>query len=325
MIQSIPNAVSVIIPTYCGAATLAEVVQRLVAVMQERTCQFEIILVEDVSPDAGATWRVVSDLARHYPEVRGLRLQQNRGQHNALLLGIREARYALTLTMDDDLQNPPEQVPLLLDKLEADNADVVYGVPHTKNHGLVQNLGSYIVRYTLAFIIGSEHARHVSAFRAFRTTIRDAFAKHHSPQVSIDALLHWGANKYSHVEVAHQPRKHGQSGYNLMKLANHALTMITHYSTMPLRISTITGFGLFLLGSAVSLYIVIGRLIGFVTEPGFTFIVSLFSIIGGAQLLALGIIGEYLATIFLRSLGMTAYTVAERTDTTIAKVGDNPA
>jgi undecaprenyl-phosphate 4-deoxy-4-formamido-L-arabinose transferase len=230
------------------------------------------------------------------------------------LLGIREAKFETIVTIDDDLQNPPEEISLLLNRLRAEGADVVYGVPRQKQHGFVQNFGSRVVRYGLAIVLGAEHARDVTSFRAFRTVRRESFSWHQSPRVSIDALLGWGATKYSKVIVDHQPRQHGASGYNFRKLVVHALTMVTSYSTMPLRIATLTGFSLVLVGAVVSGYVIVGRLIGFVTEPGFASLVSLFAIIGGAQLLALGVIGEYLATIFMRSLGMPAYTLAEKTE-----------
>ena len=308
------ESVSVVVPTYRSNDTTPLLVERITSALSERGCEFEILLVEDASPDNGSTWFAILQLAKSNRHVRGFRLLRNRGQHNALLLGIREAKCETIVTIDDDLQNPPEEIGLLLDQLQKEDADVVYGVPREKQHGFVQNLGSRAVRYGLALILGAEPARHVTSFRAFKTVLRDSFAWHQSPRVSIDALLGWGASRYSKVVVEHHPRQHGESGYSFRKLVGHALTMVTSYSTMPLRVATLTGFALVLVGAVVSTYVIVGRLLGYVTEPGFTSLISLFSIIGGAQLLALGIIGEYLATIFMRSLGMPAYTLAEKTD-----------
>ena len=308
------SSVSVVVPTYRGAATLPELVQRLTAVLSARGCQYEILLIDDASPDEGATWSSISDLASADPQVRGFRLLRNRGQHNALLLGIREAKFETIVTIDDDLQNPPEEVPKLLDTLESENAHVVYGVPRDKAHGAMQNIGSRFVSFSLVALLGSAHARHASSFRAFRTVLRNSFVSHESPRVSVDALLGWGATRFSHVVVDHRHREHGHSGYSMRKLVGHALTMITSYSTIPLRVASLTGFLFVIFGMGVFIYVMIGRLTGIVTQPGFAFLVSLLSLLGGVQLVALGIIGEYIATVFMRSLGMPAYTLAERTD-----------
>lgn len=307
------RSISVVIPAYSSSSILPELTQRLTRTLEDQNCPFEILFVEDSSPDNGKTWKIIKELSQEYEHVRGFRLLRNQGQHNALLLGIRESRFETIITLDDDLQNPPEEIPHLLDHLEAECADVVYGVPVQKKHGFLQNLGSRSIAFIISSVLGSQNARNVSSFRAFKTQLRNSFSSHNSSRVNIDALLNWGATKYSFLHVTHEERANGESGYTLRKLISHAISMITNYSTLPLRIASITGLLAVLVGITVFLYVLLGKLTGFITEPGFTFLVSLLTILGGAQLLALGIVGEYLATIFQHSLGVPSYTLAERT------------
>lgn len=200
----IPGLVSVVIPVYNSADTLKTLVERLLKVFQDGTHQCEILMVNDGSQDL--SWRVIKNLASENPQVSGLNLMRNFGQHNALLAGIREAKGAVIVTMDDDLQNPPEEIPRLLGRLE-EGFDVVYGVPEKEKHGLLRDAASIMIKIALRWALGFRHASHTSAFRAFRTRLRLAFADFRSTNVSIDVLLTWGTTKFAHVEVKHQKRQ----------------------------------------------------------------------------------------------------------------------
>ena len=158
--------------------------------------------------------------------VRGIRMSRNYGQHNALLCGIRAARYPIIVTLDDDLQNPPEEIHKLIAALD-EGADVVYGTPENEQHGFLRDQSSRITKLALQGAMGAETARHVSAFRAFRTRLRDAFATYRGPYVSIDVLLTWGTTKFSHIPVRHEPRAMGASNYTVRKLVTHAFNMMT--------------------------------------------------------------------------------------------------
>jgi undecaprenyl-phosphate 4-deoxy-4-formamido-L-arabinose transferase len=162
---------SVIVPVYNGQATLSELVERLDKLLSRLSDTYEVILVNDDSPDQ--SWEMISALSKQYPHVRGIDLMRNYGQHNATLCGVRLARYEIIVTMDDDLQHPPEQLPLLLEKL-AQGYDVVYGVPKKLPHSWWRNLGSSLIKLIIASAIGNKKMRYVSAFRAFRTDLRQA-------------------------------------------------------------------------------------------------------------------------------------------------------
>ncbi len=300
---------SVVVPVFNSHATLTELVHRLLAVLQSRGAPFEIILVNDGSRDA--SWDAIAGIAATVPEVVGIDLLRNYGQHNALLCGIRAARYAVIVTLDDDLQQPPEEIPPLLDKL-AEGWDVVYGQARTRRHGLMRHTMSRLTKAALRSALGHEAAPLVSTFRAFRSHLRAAFEHYNDPMVSIDVLLGWGTTRFTGVLVDHQPRRSGQSNYNFSGLVRHTLNMVTGFSVLPLQVATLIGFMAMLFGVLVMAFVVIRYLIAGTTAPGFPFLACLIVIFAGAQLFALGILGEYLGRMHLRSLERPAYAIRRR-------------
>lgn len=310
-LQTIPSptpGISVVVPVYNSAGTLPQLVARLAPVLQDLRQSHELILVNDGSRDE--SWQVIRQLARAHPWVRGLGLMRNYGQHNAVLAGIRAARFATTVTMDDDLQHPPEELPRLLAQLTV-GIDVVYGVPEQEPHGVARNLSSIITKLALRSATGAANARMVSAWRVFRTQLRSAFAIYHSPFVSIDVLLTWGTTRFAALRVRHEPRQLGRSNYTFGQLLRHALNMMTGFSVLPLQLASYIGFSFTLFGLGV-LAFVLGRY--FITGSsvaGFPFLASIIAIFSGAQLFALGIIGEYLARMHFRTMDKPTYTVCE--------------
>ena len=303
---AVKPGISVVIPAYNSELTLEELVDRLDAVLKTAPAR-EVIIVDDGSRDG--TWQTIERIARKHRWVRGLTLMRNYGQHNALLCGIRLARYDVTVTIDDDLQHPPEELPKLLAGLET--ADVVYGRPEEEQHGLARDLASRLTKLALQAAMGAKNATDVSALRAFRTRVREAFANYDGSYVSIDPMLAWGTQRFAAVTVRHEPRPRGRSNYTWRRLALHALNLVTTFSSWPLQIASLIGFGFTLFGLATLAY-VLGRyvLMG-TTVPGFPFLASIIAIFSGAQLFALGIIGEYLARVHSRSLSRPPFTVRE--------------
>ncbi|MDX2120272.1 MAG: glycosyltransferase family 2 protein [Gemmatimonadota bacterium] len=306
-IPALPPGLSVVIPVYNSAAILPQLVARLGPVLRATGRPHELILVNDGSRDH--SWEVVQELARAHPWVRGCCLMRNYGQHNALLCGIRLVRHDTTVTLDDDLQHPPEELPKLLGKFHEGLADVIYGPPQNEQHGLLRDVASLITKAALRSTVGAQTARMVCAYRVFRTQLRDAFADYHSPYVNIDVLLTWGTTRFGAIPVRHEARREGRSNYNFAQLARHALNMMTGFSVLPLQLGSFIGFACTLFGLAV-LAFVLGRyfLVGS-SVAGFPFLASIIAIFSGAQLLTLGIIGEYLARMHFRLMEKPAYTV----------------
>jgi undecaprenyl-phosphate 4-deoxy-4-formamido-L-arabinose transferase len=302
---------SAVVPAYNSELSLPELVRRLQPVLAAAATDYELILVDDGSRDG--TWRVIESLARDHPWVRGVHLMRNYGQHNAVLCGIRLARYELTVTLDDDLQHPPEEIPKLLAKLSPD-IDVVYGPPAKETHGLWRDLASQVTKIALQSAMGAPIARKAGPFRVFRTSLREAFAGYDGPYVSIDVLLTWGTTRFAAVEVRHEPRTLGTSNYTFRKLVVHALNMVTGFSTWPLQLASMIGFFFTVVGTAALFYVVIKYLIQGGSVPGFSFLASMIAIFSGAQLFSLGIMGEYLARMHARTMQHPTYSVGEMTD-----------
>jgi glycosyltransferase involved in cell wall biosynthesis len=300
------QALSVVIPVYNSEQTLPELVARLVPVLQKQSVSFEIILVNDGSRDQ--SWEVISRLMTQWPTVRGFDLSRNYGQHNALLCGIRAARHGVIVTLDDDMQHPPEEIPRLLRKLE-EGYDVVYGTARREPNGWWRGLCSRLIKWILARAMGGQASRGVSAFRVFRTSLREAFRDYRSPYVVIDVLLTWGTTRFTSIRVDHSRRLRGVSNYTLRKLVAHAVHLMTGFSTLPLQLASFTGFACTLFGLAVLLWVLGSYLVQGCSQPGFPFLASITAIFAGAQLFALGIVGEYLAGVHFRLMEKPPYVV----------------
>lgn len=304
-------SISVVVPVYRSEALLRPLVDRLRPVLTAHATESELILVDDSSPDG--SWVIVRELASEHAWIRGIRMMRNYGQHNAILCGIRAARHEVVVTMDDDLQHPPEEIPKLLAEL-GESCDVVYGTPEREQHGLARDLASQIVKYVLQGAMGAETARKVSAFRAFRTDLREAFSPYRGQFVSIDVLLTWATTRFRAVRVRHDTRAQGVSSYTWRKLLTHALNMMTGFSAFPLQIASVVGFAFTLFGIGVLVYVLGAYLVFGVETQGFTFLASAIAIFSGAQLFALGIIGEYLARVHFRVMDRPTYAVRMQTE-----------
>jgi len=302
------QGISVVVPVYNSASTLPALADRVSAVLDGAASEYELLLVNDGSADA--SWQAIETLAAARPQVRGLDLMRNYGQHNALLAGIRAARLPVVVTLDDDLQNPPEEIPKLLAKLE-EGHDVVYGAASIRQHGLLRNLATRISKWALRGVIGDAVAGNVSAYRAFRTQLREAFEDYEGPYVSIDVLLSWGTSRFTFVPVAHDPRAEGRSSYSFARLATHALNVLTGFSTRPLRIASVVGLVFTAFGAAIFVLVVVRYFVEGRVVPGFAFLASIIAIFSGVQLLTLGVIGEYLARMHMRIMDRPPYSVRD--------------
>ena len=301
--------ISVVVPCYRSQETVPQLVEELAGVLPALAGAYEVILVNDGSPDG--TWEAIRRASTKFPFVVAINLMRNFGQHNAVLCGVRRARYDVTITMDDDLQHPPSEIHRLLAKLR-EGYDVVYGAPETMAHSLRRSVMSRFYKWAMAFAMGAQTARNISAFRAIRTDLRKAFDAFASPHLLFDVLLTWGTTRFSAVKVRHEPRRVGQTNYTVRKLVNQAMLMLTGYTTAPLRMASIMGLLCTLLGVGVFGYVMFLTVVLRVKmQTGFPFLAATISIFGGAQLFCLGIVGEYLARMFNRSMDRPTYVIKE--------------
>lgn len=301
--------ISVVIPVYNSELNLPPLINRLVPALKDITNSFEILLVNDCSKDN--SWQVVTKLAKSDSHIRGINLMRNYGQHNALLCGIRLAKHEIIITMDDDLQHPPEEIRKLVEKMK-EGFDVVYGVPKKQVHANWRNFFSWFTKTALSISLGVKSIKSISAFRAIKRDLRKSFENFDSPNILIDALLAWGTDNFGSVEVIEEKRLIGQSNYTFGKLFRIAMLVLTGFSTLPLRIASIIGFAFTLFGAGILIYVIV-KTFQEGSIPGFPFLASIIAIFSGVQLFTLGIFGEYLARIFNRSMNHPAYVISDTT------------
>lgn len=300
------DSLSVVIPVYNSEDALPTLLDRLASLLPTFAKQFEVILVNDASRDGSES--IIERASDTWDWVVGIQLMRNFGQHNALLAGIREAQFEIIVTMDDDLQHVPEEIPLLLQKL-SDGFDVVYGFPTRESHGVWRDLASRVTKLTLQTAMGVEIASRVSSFRAFRTQVREAFVGYSGAFVSIDVLLSWGTSRFAAIPISNPPRTLGKSNYTLSKLLVHAMNMVTGFSVLPLQLASILGFVFSAFGFCVLIFVLGRYMIYGEKVAGFPFLASILSIFSGVQLFAIGIIGEYLARMHFRLLDKPSYVL----------------
>ena len=308
---SFPFSLSIVIPVYNSENTLSDLIHQIDARVRDLVVSYEIVAVDDGSRDGSCAKLEV--LKGEFPQLKLVRLARNFGQHNALLCGVREATGDAVVTMDDDLQHPPEEIEKLLAKLH-EGFDVVYGAPVDEQQASWRRLPSLLPKYIQAKVLGVPNANDISSFRAFWTHLRVAFEGYDGSSPIFDVLLSWGTRRFGRVTVAHMPRKEGRSNYNVWKLYQAAWLMITEFTLLPLRIVMFVG----VLGSIAGVLIFVYTLFTYLLRgslPGFPFLASTIALFSSAQLLALGTLGEYLARVHLRLSGRPPYVKKAQLET----------
>ncbi len=305
------NSISIIIPVYNSQMCLQELYVRIKKVTEANKYNYEIIFVEDSGRDN--SWGVITQLAAGDGNIRAIQLSKNFGQHNALLCGIRLARHDVIVTIDDDLQYSPEDIPKLLEQI-ANGFDVVYGVSHKKQHGIIRGLITYSVKMVLLRVMNIRGIRNISPFRAFKAGLVDVLDIYQGPFVSIDVLLSWGTDRFASIFVQHNPRYSGRTNYNVMRLLSYTFNLITGFSVLPLQFASLVGFLSMLFGIAMLFFVLIRFAIYGGVVPGFVFLASVTIIFSGTILFALGIYGEYLARLYYRVMQKPQYAVREKID-----------
>lgn len=301
-------SLSIVVPCFRSVGTLRPLVAGIAAALSPAHGPYEVILVVD--DDEDGTWAVAAELAARDPAVRAVRLSRNYGQHNAIVAGVRAARHDVVVTMDDDLQHPPEEIPVLLRALTPE-IDLVYGVPLAEEHHALRSLASQLVKWGLARALHIRDARSVSAFRAFRGHLTPVFSQINGPHASIDVALSWATTRVTATTVEMRRRADGRSGYTFRTLLRHAGNMVFGFSTSPLRLVTAVGVAVGLIGLALFAKLTFSYFNGATTVAGFTTIASMVALFASAQLVALGVVGEYVGRIHSGGMGRPTYIVRE--------------
>lgn len=304
--------ISVVIPVYGSENILEELVSRLVETLESTTsigCNYQIIFVCDNSPDE--SWRVISELSKDFDQVNGVLLRMNAGQHNALMAGFGVASGKYIITMDDDLQHDPSDIPLLLNSVK-NGADVAYARFKDRKHKTWKKLGSSINDVVAGYLLQKPKGVYLSPFRVLREDIKNDVLKYTGPYVYMDGLILGVTRNISMVDVDHHERYEGGSGYSLRKSFSLWLKMATNFSIVPLRITSLMGLIFSGLGFIMALFFVIQKFTTDAMPVGWSSIVVVTLIIGGVQLLALGMLGEYLGRVLLTINSRPQFVIADK-------------
>ena len=313
--SEVPLEYSIVIPVYNSGRWMDELVGRIGAVMEhEAAGNYELILVNDCSPDP-QTWPTIQRNATANPWVRGFNLLYNVGQFKATLCGIQQAAGRYILTMDDDLQHLPEELPKLIDAMRTRNDILcIMGIYDTKRHNAFRNAGTRFYQRIMDQFYGKPANIQTSSFRIMRRELAEAVLSYRTAKPQMGPLIVSLTQKIENIQVQHAPRKEGVSGYSTWTLISTTFDSIIHASTAPLRCFSALGFlcagGSLLLG----LFFLARWLAGGIRVVGFTTQTLLITFFGGMTLAGIGILGEYIARIITEITGPERYSIKERTD-----------
>ncbi|HTB21190.1 MAG TPA: glycosyltransferase family 2 protein [bacterium] len=295
------------VPVYNSAATLPALVSRLGETLAGMGRPWELIFVDDGSEDP--SWETLKKLRLGHGSMTLVRLTRNFGQHKALLCGFKHARGAVVVTMDDDLQHPPEQIPLLLEEI-GKGYDLVYGIYRKRKHSAFRNLSSSLAKRLLCFAIPGLDRRY-SSFRAIRHWAARSVADLNTPFSFVDGSLTWFTRSVSGVAVDVSERRDGRSGYGFWALFRYSLDILSSFSDLPLRLAVLSGLSVSALGLAYGGVLVVRRLVYNDLAPGYTSVMAALLLLGGMILASQGINGEYIARINHKTSGRPGHAQRE--------------
>lgn len=304
--ESIAVDLSIIVPVFNSAQTLATLLSRLVRSLEELGRTYQIILIDDGSKDN--SWDEMMRLHRVYSEsLIIIQLMKNSGQHNAIMCGFNHARGRYIITLDDDLQHPPEEISKLVEGIERLGADLVYGNYAEKQHSEGRNLGSNVVNWFYRRVFRT--SVQITSLRIIEAGLVRKVCVYDLNFTFIDGLLAWNTDRIGSVEVKHESRLEGNSGYSLSKLVTLALNLFTNFSLLPLQLVSVIGIISALGGLGGGVYYLVKYLFERISVPGYASVIIAILVLGGLQLLSLGVIGEYIGRIHLNINRRPQYSV----------------
>lgn len=288
------KTISVVIPVFRSGQTLAQVYQRLQQVLDKLAEQWEIILVDDASDDD--TYEHMLGLHHLDARVKLIRFARNMGQHHAILCGIKRAKGDIVVTLDDDLQNPPEEIPKFIAKLDEDWDMVIGRIAAAKKHSPWRNLGSRIVQRLVGVVLKKPKGLSLSSYRVMTRKAADSISRYKGVQTYLPALILGSVphDRITNVDVEHMPRAHGSSNYSLRKLLKLTSYLLINHSSIPLRFATALGLITSVLSVAFAAVVVIDVLLHGSTVKGWASLITIVTLLGGCILTCIGIVGEYI-------------------------------
>jgi len=301
--------ISVVIPCYNSEKMLVELVRRISSALNDSS--LEIILINDASQDN--TWSVILELTNLTNRVKGINLMKNFGQHSALLCGLNYASGEVIITMDDDLQNPPEEIQKMINLLESDdNLDAVIGIPKKAKQSFIKRLGSNYLNHINSKIFNKPKNLKMSSFRALRRNLVDEIKTNQTTNPALGSMIWNYTRNVRNIEVQHDNRRYGNSGYSMQKSVRLFLNNILNNSTLPLKIVSNIGILASVIGFGLAIFYLLKYFVGNISVPGWTTIIVLLLFFFGLILFSIGIIGEYLIRIITEVNHTRQYVIKEK-------------
>ncbi len=289
--------VSFVIPCYCSEHTISDVVSEIVEVMSHTDYKIEIILVDDASVDC--TWHVIEKLVQKHFFVKGIALAKNFGQHAAIMAGYRECTGHYVVSLDDDGQSPVDQIPEMLQYLEKNHFDVVFGTCDKPGFGLFRRLGSRLNRWMAELLFDRPKQHRIVSTYVMKKYIVDEITRYINPYVYMSGLIFRATNQIGFLEVHHRVRQSGSSRYSLSKLINLWMNGVTAFSIRPLRAASFLGIFISFLGMLAIIVTIVKKIFENQSPMGWSSLICVFLFIGGIVLMAIGMIGEYIGRIYM--------------------------
>ncbi len=306
--KSLKQKLSIVIPVYCSENTITEVVRRIVSTLEEKI-DYEILLINDGSPDN--SYKICKALTEQYDFVKLIDLSKNFGQHNAIFAGLRSITGDYIICIDDDLQTPPEEIWKLISKLE-DDYDVVYAKYIEKKHNLFKRMGSRLNSSMLNTLMRKPKSLSLSSYFIAKRFIIDEIIKYEGPNPYIWGLILRSTNRISNVDVAHNERKHGKTGYGIIKLIRLFLNGFINFSILPLRVLFISGSSLAFLSLIGIIIIIVQKILDPGIAIGWTSTAAIILFFSGINLISIGLLGEYIGRSFMHQSKQSQYLIREK-------------
>ena len=289
--------ISIVIPVFNSHQYLYNFISNLILIVSKKFKNFEVILIDDCSSDD--SWKVIEQLSLSFDKIiKAIQLRKNVGQHNAIFLGLKYCEGDIIITMDDDGQNSPDNIEEMIKKME-NGYDVCYANYKIKKHNLFRRFGSYINNIFTSVLFKKPLSLILTSFRVFKKEIKDEILKYKSSYIYIDGLIFSITSNVSNIYVEHKPRNFGKSNYTFLKLLSLWIKMFISFSILPLRIASLLGIIFSISSFLVAIWLVFFREMSSGIPMGWTSLIVLILFLGGIQLLALGLIGEYLGSSYL--------------------------
>lgn len=302
--------ISVIVPVFRSEQTLRMLTQRTHDTLHPIYGNaFEILFVEDHGGDA--SWNVIENIKKEFPQtVFGIKLSKNFGQHNALMCGMNYARGKFVVTIDDDLQIPPEEILKLIHKQKESNADLVYGIYGKKQHHQVRNLGSTVIKQVFKWVFDAKPDG--TSFRIITADLVKKLIEHKQSHVFLEGYIHWHTKNIAYQEVVHKEREFGTSTYTARKLISLTMSLFFNFTVLPLRLITYMGFVFSVVAMIWALQIIYVKITQDIPVQGYSSLATIILFSSSMLMISMGVVGEYIARIFMNQNSKPQYSIEKR-------------